>query len=78
MDAFTSCSLSDSRPPIPFEIALEIEATTRYYLAAKGVVQALQCDGRMFKWNFTRACQRDHQKLLKEGKLLVKPCIESI
>jgi hypothetical protein len=69
MDAFASCSLSDHRHPTPVEVALEIEATIRYYLAAKGVVEALECDGQMFKWNFARACQRLHQKLLQESKL---------
>ncbi|KAI4646921.1 hypothetical protein J4E93_005145 [Alternaria ventricosa] len=67
LDAFASCSLDDRQCPTPVEIALEIEATIRYYLAAKGVIQALECDGQMFKWNFARACQRQHQKLLEEG-----------
>jgi len=68
LDAFASGSLDDRQCPTPVEIALEIEATIRYYLAAKGVVKALQCDGQMFKWNFARACHRQHQKLLEERK----------
>jgi hypothetical protein len=68
MDAFASCSLSDRRHPTPVEVALETEATIRYYLAAKGVVEALDYDAQMFKWNFARACQRLHQKLVQESK----------
>ncbi|KAI4623787.1 hypothetical protein J4E80_003599 [Alternaria sp. BMP 0032] len=66
LDAFASCSLGNRQCPTPVEIALEIEATIRYYLAAKGVVKALECDDQMFKWNFARACHRQHQKMLEE------------
>jgi hypothetical protein len=38
----------------------------RYYLAAKGVDQALDLDDSLFHWHFQRACRRHYEKTESE------------
>jgi hypothetical protein len=67
-DVFPSCAISDRRLPSPAELALEMEAIMRYYLAAIGVQEALDCDDMQFRANFQRACHRQRQKLERISK----------
>jgi hypothetical protein len=76
LEIFAACLTDDNGSPTPGQVALEIEATMRYYLASKGVRYALNPDDQMFRHHFERACRRARKKLDEESESAPKLVVE--